>query len=195
MSTRLVFFVEGYTDEIFVEQILLKHIRTDFIPQFYQYSSKTNVQIRRFLKTILNRIDQDFNLLFFTDMDLDHYEYGQHPTVSDRIEEFIESKGLSVFPENLLDQFRDRANVVVCEIESWFNAGMDADFFAEVGIRANFGTTDNVCKEEFWELFETRDKDPILARIIANYILEDAVKNNDSLDTAILKIRSLGFMN
>jgi hypothetical protein len=184
--TQLIVFVEGSSDEAFVNNIILENFPSYFLT-FYQYSTKPRTKVKKYISSILRIIESQENtkFLIFVDKDSNHYSFDSIPDDETVKDKFIQKYSISSILNNEdLQSIREIIHVVICEIESWYLAGME-----DKG-RFNGLDPDSICKEQFeHEFIENRFKNvsnrsELNSFIISNFSLGLALESSNSLSRA-----------
>lgn len=164
MYKRLYIMVEGNDDERFFREII-KPLFEDTYDRIiiWQYAQQKYKKIKKFI-TSINSMGADY--FFVGDLD-------EHHCVTEKKE-----KTVDIF-ENI--SF-NKIIVVIKEIESWYLAGLDQESSTNIGI-PNFKRTENLFKEDFNNLLETKYDSRIdfMREIIKIFSLKTAAQKNESI--------------
>ena len=168
---RLYLFLEGDDDERFFEQILFpmfKDLYSDV--RIWKYSKKTNNQRKRFIDTI-NKIG-NWDYLCFRDINSAKCITQKKEKISDKFNRII--------PEKIF--------IVIEEIESWYLAGITNDFLRSINSKPLDRSRNNITKEYFTSLIPNDMlRINFLQKILKNYEIDLAIKNNKSLAYLFMK--------
>lgn len=161
---RLFVFLEGERDIRFFNKTIKCLFEYDYHHiNVVSYRTKTKKRIKGFISTINHNSSWDY--IYFRDMD-------ESPCVS----------AVLVKIKNSCDYINlNSVIIIICEIESWYLAGLDRDSSQTIGI-PNIKNTESVSKEKFENLFnKNMPINPIIEKILELWSYEVAIKKNRSV--------------
>lgn len=174
MRRKVVYiFVEGDDDERFFQEILLpvlkkKHNEVKIVK--YAQKSKKFDYLEKFIHSILSMGNDYFFVI----------DINNSPCVTAKKQE-IQNK--------LKNIDRDKILVVIKEIESWYLAGLDMDSAKNLGIKKIPKTTENITKEQFYNLIpQNFSRIDFMREVLKNFSIQTAKQKNKSLKYCIEKI-------
>ena len=161
----LFIFVEGYYDQMFVENILSEYILKEMSVIVFPipYAEKP----KRFINKEI-RSKSNYNYLLFADFDSN-----KNPCIT-----FKKDSLMDIF------SYLDSNNIIIVreEIESWFLAGIDNSLEIFKGL--NFPhNTDSISKEDFNRMLEDNsiyEKEEFLLEVSKYFDFNLAIKRNKS---------------
>ncbi len=173
-NTLLIIFVEGLSDELFVQDIVKKR-RPDICIKIYKYAKKPKEDIVKYIKALNKMNDNSFTYYLFL-ADNDSCKYPQQ-----KIDIIIKSYP-NIRSENII--------IVENEIESWYMAGIDKKACKKLKIVWK-KVPAKITKENFQKLIGKRSRFEILPELLSYYSVELGITRSPSLNYFIKKIEEL----
>ncbi|MHA1294014.1 MAG: hypothetical protein ACTSQJ_15285 [Promethearchaeota archaeon] len=173
--SQLFLLLEGDDDERFFKHILIEKLKKKYTEvKIWKYSKKTHIQRKRFIDTI-NRVEY-WDYLCFRDFD-------SNKCITNKKDKIIAKF-------NRID--RKKIFIVREEIESWYLAGVDNNFLRSIGANNLMDCPSiYITKEKFNRIIpKNMPRVLFLRKILQNFNLDLALKNNNSLKYLFKKLFS-----
>ena len=162
MPKHLYIFVEGATDELFIDKLIKKNL--SFLKDNYtivNYAAKEKRKVMSYITSIKSIPNCDY--VFIADQD------GQANKKEQKLKEFP-----------CLD--KEKVFIAIYEIESWIIAGISTDIIKRYKIKLITSDTSDITKEIFDSIIPKKlDKIEFISYILSDYNLKQAIKFNESL--------------
>ena len=177
---KLFLFLEGDDDERYFNYLLLELFKKKVSEiQIWKYANKAIEKKKKFVNTI-NSVDF-WDFIFFIDYD--------------------SSTCITMKKENIIKQLINVAKkniiIIIEEIESWYLAGVDNDFLREIGCQKLMDRRSiYLTKEIFNSMIPLKmPRINFMRKILENYDIDKAIKNNSSLEYLFRKILNSKFFS
>ena len=177
---KLFLFIEGDDDERYFKHILLDLFKKKVNEiQLWKYTKKTNEKRKKFINTI-NSVDF-WDYICFGD-------YDSSTCITMKKENII---------KHLNNVIKNKIIIVIEEIESWYLAGVDNDFLREIGCQKLMDCPSiYITKEIFNNIIPPKmPRINFMKKILDNYDIDKAIKNNKSLKYLFRKILNFESIN
>jgi hypothetical protein len=184
-TLELHLFVEGKHDIIFYQVFLDKYLRDFFgFKEIYYYPYAEKIMERKRLILLIKQ-NAKANYLICADLDAEFDEELRKKKIESLANTF----------EIEVETLAHRVFAVVVEIESWYLAGFDKDFYNKLGIlEYYYENTEEITKGNFKKIVKSLRIDEVqfrdkLVRIYRNnYSIEEAKERNESFRKFLEKI-------
>jgi hypothetical protein len=169
---KIIYFVEGFKDELFLQNIIPK-ITGNSEFKIFKYSQQPKCKTNNYIKSITRTVQLDYILL------------------SDADSQSIDDKKRSLAIK--FSQLNSSNIIIVkTEIESWYIAGMQQKTLNKLKNRNWTKNPESITKEEFNKIINSgRGSIEYMTRILQDYLIDQAIKRAPTFSDFVKKIKSL----